>query len=118
MRLHSGRPVGGPSCRAFVRHLLRSEMNNIQHTHRRLVGYPRRRPLRAVELLESALKRGGRRDFADRSFIRPFEHLLQACNEEADLSVFGERALRIDVLRCLRNVLYFDQIEEDCPAVL
>jgi hypothetical protein len=78
----------------------------------------RRGPLRADELLESALKRGKRRDFADRSFIRPFEHLLKACNEEADLSMFGVRALRVDVLRCLRNLLYFDAIEADCPAVL
>jgi Sulfotransferase family len=85
---------------------------------RRLPGRLRRRPLRAGELLESALKRGRRRDFADRSFIRPFERLLQACNEEADLSLFGVRALRIDVLRCLRNLLYFDEIEASCPAVL
>ena len=78
----------------------------------------RGRLLRADELLESALKRGRRRDFADRSFIRPFEHLLKACNEEADLSVFGVRALRVDVLRCLRNLLYFDEIEADFPSVL
>jgi len=81
-------------------------------------GSKRRSPLRAEELLESALKRGKRRDFADRSFIRPFEHLLEACNEEADLSMFGVRALRVDVLRCLRNLLCFDGIEADCPAVL
>ena len=77
-----------------------------------------RRLLRADELLESALKRGNRRDFADRSFIRPFEHLLSACNEEADLSALGVRALRVDVLRCLRNLLQFDEIEADFPAVL
>ena len=85
---------------------------------RRLVGCAGRRPLRAGELLESALKRGKRRDFADRSFIRPFEHLLEACNEEADLSGFGVRALRIDVLRCLRTLLQFDEIEAACPSIL
>lgn len=85
---------------------------------RRLLGSARRRPLRAAELLESALKRGKRRDFADRSFIRPFEHLLQACNDEADLSAFGVRALRIDVLRCLRTQLHFDEIEAAWPQVL
>jgi hypothetical protein len=84
----------------------------------RLVGSARRRPLRAEELLESALKRGKRRDFADRSFIRPFEYLLKACNEEADLSAFGVRALRIDVLRCLRNLLHFDEIEAASPTLL
>jgi hypothetical protein len=87
-------------------------------THHAYVGARHRRALRADELLESALKRGGRGDFADRSFIRPFERLLEACNEEADLSAFGLRALRIDVLRCLRNLLRFDEIEADCPAVL
>ena len=87
-------------------------------TRTRLVRSGGRRPLRAEELLESALRRGKRRDFADRSFIRHFEHLLEACNEEADLSVFGTRALRIDVLRCLRNVLQFDEIEAASPSVL
>jgi hypothetical protein len=85
---------------------------------RGLAAYARRRPLRAGELLESALKRGRRDDFADRSFIRPFEHLLQACNTEADLSAFGVRALRIDVLRCLRTLLHFDEVEAAFPAVL
>src|SRR6516225_318850 len=81
-------------------------------------GSKRRGPLRADELLESALKRGKRRDFADRTFIRPFEHLLKACNEEADLSAFGARALRIDVLRCLRTVLQFDAMEATRPSIL
>ena len=83
-----------------------------------LLGRNRRRPLRAGELLDSALKRGKRRDFADRSFILPFKHLLQACSEEADLSAFGVRALRIDLLRCLRNLLHFDEIEAEFPSVL
>ncbi len=74
--------------------------------------------LRADELLESALRRGKRPDFADRSFIRPFRHLLEACNQEADLSAFGRLALRIDILRCLRNLLHFDEIEAACPGVL
>src|SRR6201987_666051 len=86
--------------------------------HTRATGLSRRRPLRADELLESALRRGKRRDFADRSFVRPFEHLLNACHEEADLSVFGVRALRIDVLRCLRNLLRFDEVEAARPGVL
>ena len=84
----------------------------------RVRGHDRRRMLRADQLLESALRRGRRRDFADRTFIRPFEHLLAACNEEADLSVLGVHALRIDLLRCLRNLLHFDEIEAASPAVL
>jgi len=77
-----------------------------------------RRSLRAGELLDSALKRSKRRDFADRSFIRHFERLLEACNEEANLSLFGVRALRIDVLRCLRTLLRFDEVEAASPCVL
>jgi hypothetical protein len=92
--------------------------NGLVGTDRRLNGRARQGLLRADELLESALRRRKRRDFADRSFIRPFEHLLKACNEEADLSVFGVRALRVDLLRCLRNLLYFDEIEAECPSVL
>jgi len=82
------------------------------------VGGDRRRRLHASELLESALKRAGRRDFSDRSFIRPLERLLAACNEEADLSTFGVHATRIDVMRCLRNLLQFDAIEDGFPAVV
>jgi Sulfotransferase family len=81
-------------------------------------GSARRPPLRAHDLLELALKREKRRDFADRSFVEPFERLLKACHEEADLSALGVRALRIDVLRCLRNILRLDEIEADCPSVL
>jgi Sulfotransferase family len=84
----------------------------------RLAGGHHRRSLRADDLLASALKRAKRRHFADCSFVRPFEHLLRACNEEADLTAFGVRALRIDVLRCLRTLLHFDKIEAACPSVL
>jgi hypothetical protein len=64
------------------------------------------------------LKREKREDFADVSFVEPLERLLDACHEEADLSRFGVRALRIDILRCLRNLLRFDAIEAACPSVL
>ena len=50
--------------------------------------------------------------------MRPFEHLLRACNEEANLSAFGVRALKIDVLRCLRTLLRFDEIEAASPSLL
>jgi hypothetical protein len=77
-----------------------------------------RRAPRADELLESALRRAGRPDFADHSFIPPLERLLQACNDEADLSLLGLRALHVDILRSLRNLLHFDAIEAAAPAVL
>ena len=77
-----------------------------------------RRALRAEELLQSALKHTERRGFSDRSFIRSLECLIKACNEEADLSAFGTRTLRIDVLRRLRNLLRFEALEAVCPSVL
>jgi hypothetical protein len=73
--------------------------------------------LRAEELLESAL-RWRQRDFTDRSFVRALEHLVEACNQEADLSVFGAGALKVDVLRCLRNLLQFEEVEALSPSVL
>jgi len=85
---------------------MRDRQNEYAGVRTRLVRDTRRRPLSADELLESALSRGNRRDFAERSFVRPLAHLLEACNEEADLSVFGIRALRIDVLRCLRSLAH------------
>jgi Sulfotransferase family len=81
-----------------------------------VVGHPGR-VLHVEELLESALM-WRRRDFADRSFVRALEHLVESCNEEADLSVFGARALKSDVLRCLRNLLQFDDVEAVSPSVL
>jgi hypothetical protein len=73
--------------------------------------------LRANELLACAL-RGRLGDFADRGFVPALERLIEACNHEADLSVFGARALKADVLRCLRNLLLFDEVEARYPAVL
>jgi hypothetical protein len=90
-----------------------------EHSRARLsfVAGNRGRVLRAEELLESAL-RWQRRDFADRTFVRALEHLVEACNEEADLSVIGVRALKSDVLRCLKNLLQFDEMEAVYPSVL
>jgi Sulfotransferase family len=93
----------------------RSEQNGIR---RRLIRSSRSRLPRADELVDLALRRGRRLDFADRSFVRPFEHLLEACHAEADLSALGIRALRVDVLRFLRNLLRFEEFEESCPSVL
>ncbi len=76
------------------------------------------RRLCAAELLETALRRARRHDFADRSFAPGLEHLLAACDHEAHLSLLGLHALRVDVLRSLRNVLQFDAIEATTPAVL
>jgi hypothetical protein len=74
--------------------------------------------LHVEDLLQSALRRAGRESFSDRSFVRSLERLIEACNEEADLSPFGMRALRIDIMRCLKNLLHFDALEDEYPSVL
>jgi Sulfotransferase family len=74
--------------------------------------------LRAEDLLQSALKRARRESFSDASVARSLERLIEACNEEANLSTLGMRALRIDIMRCLMNLLRFDALEDDHPSVL
>ena len=69
-------------------------------------------------LLESALRASGRPDFASRSFVPALKRLVAACNQEASLSSLGTVALRHDILRCLRNLLRFDALEEISPALL
>lgn len=76
------------------------------------------RPLAADVLMEAALRRAGRKDFSNRSFVGPLKHLLRAYNEEADLSVFGNYAARFDVLRCLGNLLDFDAAEDAKPDIV
>jgi hypothetical protein len=87
------------------------------HPSKGLIG-GNRRAARVEDLLQRALKHSERRSFADRSFIRPLERLIAACNEEADLSAFGAHTLQFDTLRCLRNLLQFDALEAVCPSVL
>lgn len=71
----------------------------------------------ADDLLETALKKAGRTAFSDTSFVEPLERLLQAYEDEADLSRFGRSATRFDTLRCLDNLLTLDAAEEKNPAI-
>jgi hypothetical protein len=63
------------------------------------------------------LRRAGRRNFSDLSFVQPLNLLLKAYAEEADLSTFGRCAFRGDVQRCLANLLRLDMAEEECPGI-
>ncbi len=76
-----------------------------------------RRALDPDEIAAAALKRSGRRDFADHTFIVPLRRLITACNAEANLTAFGRMAVRFDVLRGLKNILELDAIEQEQPAV-
>lgn len=68
-------------------------------------------PLDAGELIEKAEKREGRR-FRSRDFEPALRMLIQAFEEEAELSVFGRFSTKWDILRLLGNVLCFDAAEE------
>jgi hypothetical protein len=69
-------------------------------------------------MMHEALRRANRRVFSDPSFIEPLKRLLKSYEEEADLSGFGRRAVRFDMMRCLNNLLRLDAAEEDNPAIL
>jgi hypothetical protein len=64
------------------------------------------------------LRRAGRSNFSDLSFVQPLNRLLKACVEEADLSFFGRHATLCDLDRCLANLLRLDAVEEENPAIL
>jgi hypothetical protein len=72
----------------------------------------------AQELLDCALTATRSSYFSDFSFVRSLECLVNACNEEANLSPLGARFARIDLLRCLKNLLRFEALETACPEVL
>lgn len=77
----------------------------------------KRRPLDADVLVDRALKRAGRKEFSDPSFLGPLRRLLNACDDEASLNAFGRYALRMDVTRGLTNLLRFDVAEEESPEI-
>jgi len=69
---------------------------------------PRHATLGSEAMMHEALRRANRRAFSDPSFIEPLKRLLKSYEEEADLSGFGRRAVRFDMMRCLNNLLRLD----------
>jgi hypothetical protein len=78
----------------------------------------RREAINVDALLARALKRAGRKEFSDWSFLEPLHRLLEACNAEACLSDFGRYALKLDIMRSLTNLLRFDAAESQSPQIL
>src|SRR5215471_19107455 len=62
-------------------------------------------PWRSEELIERARRRAGLQDFGDTQFQQGLEVFLRACDEEADLSLFGHLGTRWDIARLLSNLL-------------
>jgi Sulfotransferase family len=77
-----------------------------------------RQPPSAEQLIDEAQRRSGLHDFGDFPFERPMRLLLQACAEEAELSLFGGAAIRWDSLRFLENLLRLRDEEKRAPAIL
>jgi hypothetical protein len=75
-------------------------------------------PLDPETLIGTALRRSGRREFRDASFLPALRLLLECCEREADLSVFGRQAAKWDVLRCLSNLLRFEAEEDLYPGIV
>jgi len=75
------------------------------------------RKLHAQDLVRVASRRAGLDDFGDMAFLGPLQRLLDACVEEASLSVVGRLALRWDMVRFLTNLLRMREAERHAPAI-
>ncbi len=76
------------------------------------------KPLVAEALIDAARRREGTADFGEWNFREPFEVLLQAYEDEAELTAFGRVAVRFDMMRFLCNLLRLRAEEEKHPAIL
>lgn len=77
-----------------------------------------RRPPSAEDLIAEARRRTGWDDFGGISFEPALRRLLQACCDEAELSLFGGAAIRWDTLRFLTNLLRLREEERRTPEIL
>jgi sulfotransferase family protein len=78
----------------------------------------RDRTLSADELVERARRKTGFDEFGDTPFYEGLERFLQACNNEADLSLFGVFGTRWDCVRFLSNLLQLRRREINEPEIL
>ncbi|HEX4173052.1 MAG TPA: sulfotransferase [Acetobacteraceae bacterium] len=76
-----------------------------------------RRPL-CPEALLAIARRNGLHEFGDTEFLDPLRRLLNACHEEAALSLVGRIATRWDIVRFLSNLLRLHHEEQRTPAIL
>jgi Sulfotransferase family len=77
----------------------------------------RMRRLDPEALMAAALRRSGQVGFLDSSFVDPLKRLLQAYDDEAELSLFGRYAASFDVMRCLGNLLRLEAAERADAAI-
>jgi hypothetical protein len=77
-----------------------------------------RRTPSAEYLIDKARHQSRMTDFGDTPFEQPLRMLLQACREEAELSLFGHAAIRWDTVRFLANLLRLRDEEKRSPDIL
>ncbi|MEM9089400.1 MAG: sulfotransferase [Cyanobacteria bacterium P01_F01_bin.53] len=71
----------------------------------------------ADALLKKATQKSGLQDYGDSAFEMPFRLLVQALNEEAQLSVKGRLMVRADLLRLLANRLRIIRDRQTLPTI-
>src|SRR6185312_14960953 len=76
-----------------------------------------RRPLGFDALLRRARQQTGLDDLGDVDIAAPLQRFLEACSNEASLSLFGHLATRWDVVRFLSNLLRLRAAEFREPAI-
>jgi hypothetical protein len=79
---------------------------------------PLRGRLNADQLIGLARRRTGLVAFGEMAFLDPLQNFLDACFEEADLSLVGQIATRWDIVRFLSNLLRMRQEERRAPEIL
>lgn len=74
-------------------------------------------PLRARELLDTAMANTGLSDFGKDEWREPFEILVKAINEEAELNLFGRLMTRSDLLIWLQERLEIEETYRRHPEI-
>jgi hypothetical protein len=74
-------------------------------------------PLKPRELLETAMGNTGLSDFGGDEWREPFEVLVKALNEEAELNLFGRLMTRSDLLIWLGERLQIEQAYRQYPQI-
>lgn len=88
----------------------RSPLVNAINTGGRLLGRRAMAGFQSKDLVETACRQAGLKDFGDLSFLEPLRHLVESLRAEARMTLVGRLAARHDLTRLLVNRL---QMEED-----
>jgi hypothetical protein len=73
------------------------------------------RKLNVDQLIRTARRRTGLKEFGDTSFVSPLSRLIDSCNEEAALGLIGRQATHWDVVRFLTNLLLLEDARIGMP---